>query len=126
MPAGRPKTFENGEQIIELYKQFCRQIVEDGFRTTPTLTEFSRWLEGEYHETDRRTLWKSLNEYYPEVKSEFESIRADIITQGAMLGAYHNSMSIFALKNWCNWKDKTENEVKADTTIDVSIKVIDG
>ena len=27
-----------------------------------------------------------------------------------MLGKYNPTMTIFALKNWCNWKDKAEVE----------------
>ena len=39
------------------------------------------------------------------IKREFETIRADVISEGTMLGKYQPTMSIFCLKNWCAWRD---------------------
>ena len=44
------------------------------------------------------------------LKKEFEDIRADLLSRGASIGVYNVTMIIFALKNWCNWKDKAEVE----------------
>ena len=106
---GQPKTFESGEQLIALWKEFCTYITDNDYFLAPTQTEFSKWLEKNMDSGDRRTIYNSLNEYFPEVKSEFEEIRADVITQGTMLGKYQPTMSIFALKNWCHWTDRAEN-----------------
>ena len=38
-----------------------------------------------------------------------------------MLGHYQNTMSIFALKNWCKWTDK--QEVTTNTVIDDNQRV---
>jgi hypothetical protein len=51
-----------------------------------------------------------LNEYFPTIKKEFERLQSDTIMTGGMLGKYNATMSIFGLKNWCNWKDKAEVE----------------
>lgn len=106
MPSvGQPKRFENGEQLIELWQEFCTEIVDNGFLTVPTQTAFCRWLSENYAETDRRTIYNSLNLYFPNIKKDFEQIQSDTIMQGGMVGKYNSTMSIFGLKNWCGWSD---------------------
>lgn len=102
---GQPKKFKNGQQLIDLWQQFCNQIRENGYTEAPTQTAFRRWLGVHYSDTDRKTIYNSLNDYFPNIKKEFESIRADTISEGTMLGKYQSTMSIFALKNWCSWRD---------------------
>jgi hypothetical protein len=46
MPAGQPKRFESGEQLIALWYEFCAEIVEDGYKIAPTLTEFENGMGG--------------------------------------------------------------------------------
>lgn len=110
MPAGQPKRFESGEQLIALWYEFCAEIVEDGYKIAPTFTEFGKWLAVPLDETDRKTLYNALHKYFPEVKSVVEGARADVVAQGTMLGKYQPSMSIFALKNWCGWTDRMETQ----------------
>lgn len=111
MPAGRPKQFDSGEQLIALWNDFCAEIVEDDYKIAPTLTEFGKWLAVALDdETDRKTLYNALYKYFPDVKSKLECARADVVAQGTMLGKYQPSMSIFALKNWCGWVDKLETQ----------------
>lgn len=110
MPAGQPKKFESGEQLVSLWTEFCAEIVEDGYQIAPTLTEFGKWLSVALSETDRKTLYNALYKYFPEYKNTLEGIRADVVAQGTMLGKYQPSMSIFALKNWCGWSDKLETQ----------------
>ena len=103
--AGQPKRFESAEQLISLWSDFCNDIVENGFDTVPTQTAFCRWLSENYKDTDRRTIYNALNEYFPNIKKNFEQLQSDIIMQGGMLGKYNPTMSIFGLKNWCGWSD---------------------
>ncbi len=110
MPAGQPKRFEDGDQLVMLWSEFCEEIVEDGYKIAPTLTEFAKWLSVALGDTDRRTLYNALYKYFPEVKNALEGMRADVVAQGTMLGKYQPSMSIFALKNWCGWADKLETQ----------------
>lgn len=105
MPAGQPKRFESGEQLIKLWEEFCETIAECDFEQVPTQTAFCRWLRREFKDTDRKTIYNSLNRYFPTIKSEFERIQGDTVSTGAMLGKYQPTMSIFALKNWCGWGD---------------------
>ena len=108
--AGHPKTFKSGEELCELFDDFCRDIVSSEYDRIPSQSEFCRWLEKNYKATDRKTIYSSLNKYFPDYKKRFETLQSDLITQGAMLNKYQPTMSIFVLKNWCKWADKPENE----------------
>lgn len=105
---GQPKKIKSEQQLIDLWNKFCDYVRDSEYTTAPTQTDFCRWLSKEFCECDRRTIYNSLNKYFPTVKKEFEQIQADTITSGAMLGKYNPTMSIFALKNWCKWTDKQE------------------
>ena len=117
---GHPRTFKNGDDILYAWKKYCNEIADSGYSTTPTQTSFARWLEQELgEECDRRTIWASINKYYPEIKKEFEQVRGETVAEGAMLGKYQPTMSIFALKNWCGWKDQksVDMDVAADAKV---------
>lgn len=119
MPAGHPKKFKNGNELIELYSKFCLQIKENGFNEIPSQTNFCEWLKENYGNADRKTIYNSLNKYFPTIKKQFEEIQSSLIAEGAMLGKYKETMSIFVLKNWCKWKDKFEEETGNDTVINI-------
>ena len=102
---GQPKRFESEEQLVALWSDFCDEIVTDEFETVPTQSAFCRWLSANYKDTDRKTIYNSLNKYFPKIKKEFEQIQSDVIMQGGMMGKYNPTMSIFGLKNWCGWSD---------------------
>ena len=104
----KPTKFKSAKQLIELWKSFCDDIVAKGFATIPSQTAFCRWLTTHYENTDRKTIYNSLNKIFPAIKKEFEQIQSDVIAEGSMLGHYQPAMSIFALKNWCKWSDKPE------------------
>ncbi len=103
---GRPKKFNSGRELIELWGKFCEEIMDNGFSAVPTQTAFCRWLAKNYSVVDRKTIYTSLNKYFPTIKKEFERIQSDTIMEGGLLGKYNPTMSIFGLKNWCDWKDK--------------------
>lgn len=109
MAGGQPRKFKDGKELIALWKEFCDDIRNNNYDSAPTQTAFGRWLAEHYTSIDRKTIYSSLNEYFPNVKKEFESIRGDVIAEGTMLGKYQPTMSIFALKNWCSWSDRVEN-----------------
>lgn len=104
----KPTKFKSAKQLIELWQEFCDEIVEAEFYTIPSQTSFCKWLTVHYEGADRKTIYNSLNKIFPDIKKDFEAIRADVIAEGAMLGKYNSTMSIFALKNWCKWTDKQE------------------
>jgi hypothetical protein len=112
MAAGQPKKFNSGKKLIELFSEFCNYITDDAdYTVIPSQTEFCKWLSENYEPVDRRTIYNALHKYFPTIKKEFEQLQSDVIAQGGMIGKYQNTMSIFVLKNWCNWKDKAEAEV---------------
>lgn len=121
MSAGRPKAFNSASKLIELFRQFSDEIIENGFNDVPTQTSFSRWLKSHFRDVDRRTIYNALNKYFPEIKEEFDQIRADVLAQGALLGHYHSTMTIFGLKNWCHWTDKQQVEASVDSDIEITI-----
>jgi hypothetical protein len=108
----KPKKFKTGKELIQLWADFCDQIRENGYIEAPTQTAFCRWLTREYDGCDRKTIYTALNKYFPDIKKEFETIRADTIAEGTMLCKYQPTMSIFALKNWCRWTDKADVTVE--------------
>jgi len=110
--AGQPKTFESGEQLIELFEAFCEDIKANDYEELPTQTAFTRYLREHFKTTDRRTIYNALNKYFPNIKKEFEQLQSDIMAQGAAKGKYREAITIFALKNWCKWTDKQEIEAK--------------
>lgn len=107
---GRPPRFKNGGQLVDLFREFCGWIRQNDFQSIPSQTRFCEWLAEEYMPTSRRTIYNALNRYFPTIKKEFQRIQADTLTEGAMTGKYNPTMTIFALKNWCDWKDRQETE----------------
>ena len=126
----KPNKFESGEQLIELWRQFCNSIVENEFNTVPTQTAFCRWLEKEYEKTDRKTIYNSLNKIFPDIKKDFEKLQSDVIMQVGMMGKYNPTMSIFGLKNWCGWSDTgkrtDEKEKEENDKLNRLIEAING
>jgi hypothetical protein len=106
--AGQPRKFESGAELIELWTLFCDDIVRNDYKDIPSQTSFCRWLAANYRAVDRKTIYNTLNEYFPTIKGEFERLQSDTIAQGGMLGKYNSTMSIFVLKNWNSWVDKVE------------------
>ena len=79
----KPNKFESGEQLISLWNDFCNEIIDNGFDKVPTQTAFCRWLAENYEETDRKTIYNSLNKIFPTIKKDFEKLQSDTITTGA-------------------------------------------
>lgn len=114
----KPNKFESAEQFIELWQNYCNEIIENGFKEAPTQTAFCKWLADNYQETDRRTIYNTLNKIFPDIKKDFERIRSDTVMMGGMLGKYQPTMSIFGLKNWCGWKDTGDTNLSVKTAED--------
>ncbi len=123
MSRGHPRKFKSGQELINLFSDFCNDIVASDYDRIPSQTEFCKWLEQKKAETDRKTIYNALNKYFPTVKKDFERLQSDLIAQGGMLGKYQSTMSIFVLKNWCKWADKPTEET--DTGNDKLVQSIE-
>ena len=116
---GRQKKFKKDE-VFALFDEFCEEIEAQGFTKIPSKTEFCRWLSKKERNVDRRTLYNTINIYFPELKKEVDGLMSDTIALGGMTGHYNSTMSIFALKNWCGWGDNgnTHRTIGTDTQED--------
>lgn len=114
-PRGQPRKFRSGEHLIKCLSEFCEAIVEHGYNKLPSRSNFCRWYADQCNQpVSTRTVWLSMTEYYPEVKSDAMELISDVLVQGAALGKWNSTMVIFALKNWCHWKDKKDADIIGD------------
>ena len=44
-----------------------------------------------------------------DAQTQYKQILADILSEGAVVGAYSTAPTIFSLKNLCDWADKYED-----------------
>lgn len=108
---GQPKLFKEDEfkTYILDYMNYIYEGQDTGRKDTPTFFGFYRFVNKKkscsYH-----TIRRCFDEYWADIKKEFEEMRGDLLSRGASIGVYNVTMAIFALKNWCNWKDKVETE----------------
>lgn len=112
---GQPKTFTEQEfkDFVFEYMDFIYDKQENSLKDTPTFYGFYRFVR-EQKECSYHTIRRCFDEYWADIKKEFEDIRADLLSRGASIGIYNPTMTIFALKNWCHWKDKADDEKNVD------------
>jgi hypothetical protein len=110
--SGKPKTFESAEELLDLWYEFCSEIMDMNYIAAPTKTEFSRWLIRKGIGGDRRTVNNALAIYFPEARVAFREMQADVIAGGALLNKYQPTASKFTLGNLCDWRDQTKTEVE--------------
>ena len=112
---GQPKTFTEQEfkDFVFEYMDFIYDKQENSLKDTPTFYGFYRFVR-EQRGCSYHTIRRCFDEYWADIKKEFEDIRADLLSRGASIGIYNPTMTIFALKNWCHWKDKADDEKTVD------------
>jgi hypothetical protein len=121
---GQPKTFTEQEfkDFVFEYMDFIYDKQENSLKDTPTFYGFYRFVR-ERKECSYHTIRRCFDEYWADIKKEFEDIRADLLSRGASIGIYNPTMTIFALKNWCNWKDKAEIEQDNTGVLETLVKI---
>lgn len=108
--------FDSMKELITAYQCFCVFIVQHRFideleiPITPTYSDFARWL-GVTPRTVEAYVAKNASE---EEKKALMALRSDILFKGAAAKVYEKTITIFAMKNWCDWSDK--QEVKQEVT----------
>lgn len=126
MPRGKPRILKEKEFSEYVYKYFeeiyyC-QNEEDTRADLPSRYGFFIFVN-RFKKVSFNTIRRCFDEYWADVKKEFEEIRADLLARGAALGKYNPTIVIFALKNWCKWTDK--QEVTQETKLAVSDNFLD-
>ncbi len=101
-PIGSP------QELVSLWRQFCANVVENGYAIAPTQTEFIRYV-AQHRDAPEETVAAAVERHLPAVHRTVESIRGDVVSQGSMLGKYQSTMSVLAVKNWCGWADKQDS-----------------
>lgn len=111
---GQPRAFSTPEDLIDSFTEFIEHIRLNDYSIYPTKSNFARYLQ-----ITARTVYNTVDKYFPEIKKTYIDMLSDCLTEGASVGKYDKTMTIFCLKNWCNWADKQENvnaEIKPTLT----------
>jgi hypothetical protein len=125
---GQPRKFsrELFEQYVFEYFEYIYNSQTKGKADVPTFYGFYMFVN-EKVPCDYRTIRRCFDEYCPDIKKEFEEIRANLLVRGTSLGKYQPTIVIFALKNWCSWSDRP-NETTViidDTTRNEVVTLVD-
>ena len=119
-PRGRPRTFRSGAHLFECVQSFCDDIIEQEYKVLPSKTEFCRWYSNQFEKPlSRRAVWAALAEHYPEARGDITELISDVLAQGAALGYWNSTITIFVLKNWCSWVDRKEQDVQSAITAEI-------
>lgn len=114
------KIFENCDEILTAFEGFCAYIRKHNFvkefkrpdgetgvmPIVPNVTNLAMWLG-----ISRRSMRDHLANMSQSQESEYKSMLGDLLSDGALVGAYNTSSAIFTLKNLCDWADKREDRV---------------
>lgn len=101
---GQPRVFKNADDLLESFSDYIEHVRVTDFSEAPTRANFARWAGA-----DKKTIYNTINKYFPQTKSTYSDMLADCLSEGAIAGVYDRTITIFCLKNWCNWADKTDN-----------------
>lgn len=115
------RVFLNGGEVLFAFEGYLRWIKRKHFMQSyvdeegekrllpivPSQANFAEWLG-----VNRGNVGDAVRRY--DVKTEYEAMLADVLSEGIMIGAYQQSAGIFSLKNLCNWADKVEDKVSTE------------
>lgn len=101
---GHPRAFNTPDDLLDSFDDFLSYVRLTDFGIYPTKANFARYMQ-----IDAKTVYNTVEKYFPEIKKRYIDMLSDCLTEGASVGKYDKTMTIFCLKNWCNWADKAEN-----------------
>lgn len=90
------------DEFVGLFEQYLDSIKKTD--AVPTYSNFADWL-GCYSPT---SIYKFMKDH-PETRDATAELMADAIVEKAIKGVFRDAVSIFTLKNRCNWTDKKES-----------------
>lgn len=114
----RERSIYDSSEVLFAFESFCAFIRDNAFckpftradgdigvmPIVPSQTNLARWLG-----IPRKSIYKAMMEGPESDRTEYKTVLADLLSEGAMMGVYSSSSSIFSLKNLCDWADKPED-----------------
>lgn len=98
------RKIQDGNEFINTFIAFTDWIKENEYKEYPTKLNFSKYTGLSY-----TTIFNYLNKDFTAKAKEYQAILADTLTQGVNAGKYDRQMTIFCLKNWSGWADRSES-----------------
>ena len=114
---GHPRAFKTSDDLLDAFLSYTDYVVDNDYIEVPTKGNFAKWCG-----IDRKTIYNTINKYFPDRKKDYKEILAEILTTGAMMGKWDRTITIFALKNWCDWSDKREDRVVNDSKVSIATR----
>lgn len=103
-----PALIQTHEEFVGLFEQYLDAIKPTD--EVPTYSNFATWL-GNYSRHSIYSFFKK----HPETRDAVAELLADAIVEKAIKGQFRDAVSIFTLKNRCNWTDKKESISRHET-----------
>lgn len=114
----REKGLYNSDEVLFAFESFCAFIRGANFMKpfkridgetgvmpiVPSQTNLAHWLG-----ITRKSIYRAMMDGPESARTEYKTMLADLLSEGAMMGVYSSSSSIFTLKNLCDWADKPED-----------------
>lgn len=97
--------YTNYVRANNFVREFTRPDGDTGVMPiVPNQSNFARWLGVAFSSLSRAMARADDSQL-----SSYKKILGDCLSEGAMLGVYQSSSTIFTLKNLCDWADKYED-----------------
>lgn len=103
-----PALIQTHEEFVGLFEQYLDAIKKTD--EVPTYSNFATWL-GNY---SRYSIYRFF-EKHPESRDAVAELLADALVEKAITGKFRDAVTIFTLKNRCNWTDKKESISRHET-----------
>lgn len=125
----RERVIYSGQELLMLFESYCSYIRKNNYMKSfntpegeiklmpmvPNQSNFALWLG-----IPRGCISASIRDSDDSVAQEYKAMLGDLLSEGAMVGAYQSTSAIFSLKNLCDWADKYEDKSKPEqkTTVE--------
>ena len=120
--AGQPKKFKKQEfeDLVFEYFDTIYSMQKEDEAEIPTFYGFFQYVS-KVRPCSFHTVRRCFDEYWADIKKDFDQIRTDLLVRGGALGKYSTAMTIFALKNWCKWKDNPDKSDKQESKLEIKL-----
>jgi hypothetical protein len=100
---GNPRAYQSAGEVIDAQLKYLGYIKDTGYSEYPTKNGMA-----EYSGVDPKTIWWSIERYYPEIKRQWQENIEQTLINGVNAGVYNVTMTKYILANWCGWSDRRE------------------